>query len=86
MRINKVNLNLLIAFDVLITEQSVTRAGRKLCISQSAMSSALAQLREIFRDPLLIREGRGMRATVRAVELAPLISQILRQVEAVIAQ
>ena len=84
MNISRINLNLLVAFDALLSEQHVTRAGEKIHITQSAMSSALAQLRELFDDPLLIREGKSMQPTPRALALAPLIRQILKQIESTV--
>lgn len=64
------NANLLVAFDLLASERSVTRAAQRFGITQSAMSSALAQLRELFHDPLLVRVGNRMELTPRGVELA----------------
>ena len=58
-----VDLNLLVAFDALISERSVTQAARRLSIGQSAMSSTLARLRKLFDDPLLFRDGRTMTPT-----------------------
>lgn len=57
--IRKINLNLLVALDALLTEVHVSRAAEKVGIGQSAMSAALKQCREIFDDPLLSRGGRG---------------------------
>lgn len=77
-----VNLNLLVYLDALLTERSVTRAARRLGITQSAMSHNLRQLRDIFGDPLLVRGKGGMSPTPRAEELAvPLRSglQFLRR-------
>jgi len=71
--LTSLNLNLLVALDALLTERSVTRAGRKIGLAQSSMSHALASLRELFGDPLLVRSARGMVPTPRARELeAPL--------------
>lgn len=81
MNIKKMNLNLLIAFDALLTEKNVTQAGKKIYITQSAMSVALAQLRDLFNDPLLIRKGRVMKPTPKALALAPKVHEILRQIE-----
>lgn len=81
MNINRINLNLLIAFDALLSELNVTLAGQKIFITQSAMSSALAQLRALLNDPLLIREGKAMRPTPRALQLAPVIKKILQEIE-----
>lgn len=56
MDLHRINLNLLVALDALLLEQSVTLAAKKLFITQAAMSNNLQQLREIFKDDLLIRE------------------------------
>lgn len=66
-----INANLLVAMHALITEGSVTHAARRVGITQSAMSGALAQLRDLFDDPLLVRVGNRMQLTPRAEQLAP---------------
>lgn len=63
------DLNLLVALDVLLAEGSVARAAQRLGLSPSAMSRTLARLREATGDPLLVRSGRGLVPTPRAVEL-----------------
>lgn len=63
------DLNLLVALDVLLAEGSVARAARRLRLSPSAMSRTLARLREATGDPLLVRAGRGLVPTPRALEL-----------------
>lgn len=63
------DLNLLITLDVLLAEGSVARAARRLRLSPSAMSRALARLRETTGDPLLVRAGRGLVPTPRALAL-----------------
>jgi DNA-binding transcriptional LysR family regulator len=68
--LSQVNLNLMVALDALIAERSVTRAARRLGVSQSAMSHSLRQLREIFDDTLLVRGKGGMQPTPRALRLA----------------
>src|SRR5689334_13833472 len=70
MNISGVNLNLLVAFDALLSEHSVTRAAQRIGITQSAMSSALGQLRGLFDDPLFTRGAHGVTPTARALELA----------------
>ncbi len=67
--LRRADLNLLTVFATLMHERSVTRAGQKLFLSQSATSSALARLRELFQDELFIRAGRELEPTARAVEL-----------------
>ena len=70
MHFRGLDLNLLVALDALLAESSVSAAGRKLHLSQSAMSGALARLREHFGDPLLVQVGRRMQPTPHARELA----------------
>lgn len=81
MNIRKINLNLLVVLDALLSEGNVSRAARKIFITQPAMSNALNQLRDLFKDPLLVRSGRAMIPTPLAVEIAPKIKQILQQIE-----
>src|SRR5262245_28042057 len=66
-----IDLNLLRVLAVLLAERHVTRASRKLSMSQSATSHALARLRELFQDPLLVRSGRDLALTPRAMGLLP---------------
>lgn len=68
-RLQRLDLNLLLAFDVLIEECNVTRAAERLNVGQPAMSASLAKLRKILDDPLLVREGRQLRPTPVALEL-----------------
>jgi DNA-binding transcriptional LysR family regulator len=78
MNIAGLNLNLLPVLDALLTERSVSRAGSRLGLSQPAVSNALAQLRELLGDPLLVRKGAGMAPTERALALAgPLRAALL---------
>jgi DNA-binding transcriptional LysR family regulator len=78
MNILALNLNLLPVLDALLAERSVSRAGKRLGLSQPAVSNALAQLREILKDPLLVRKGTGMAPTERALALAgPLRAALL---------
>jgi DNA-binding transcriptional LysR family regulator len=72
------DLNLLIVLDVLLGEGSVARAARRLRLSPSAMSRALARLRETTGDPLLVRAGRGLVPTPRAVELREKVPQLVQ--------
>lgn len=81
MNLNKVDLNLLIYLDVLLREQNVTRAAQQIGISQPAMSNGLRRLRDLFKDPLLIRTSAGMTPTERATELEPLIRDVLTNIE-----
>lgn len=82
MRFNKLDLNLLVALDALLTEQSISRAAEKTHLSQPAMSNALARLREYFEDELLVQVGRRMEPTPRAQSLQDPVRDILVRVEA----
>jgi DNA-binding transcriptional LysR family regulator len=73
-----IDLHLLACFDALVSEGSVTRAAERMQLSQPAMSQTLNRLRELFRDPLLVRTGRGMVATPRALELRSVVRDTLR--------
>jgi DNA-binding transcriptional LysR family regulator len=76
-----VDLNLLTAFDALLVERNVTRAARRTGISQPAMSHALARLRVLLDDPILVRTAKGMVATARAEALEMPIRRALRDIE-----
>jgi DNA-binding transcriptional LysR family regulator len=76
------DLNLLFTLDVLLAEGSVARAGRRLHLSPSAMSRALARLREATGDPLLVRAGRGLVPSPRALELRERVRQLVHDAEA----
>ncbi|TCB78211.1 LysR family transcriptional regulator [Acinetobacter sp. ANC 4173] len=75
------DFNLLKAMDILLEECSVTRAADRLFITQPAMSSILARLRESFDDPLFVRSQRGIVPTPRALELINPIKQVLGQID-----
>lgn len=81
MNISKVDLNLLVYLDVLLREGSVTRAANQLSITQPAMSNGLKRLRDLFKDPLLVRTSDGMTPTKRALELQPVIRDVLSKLE-----
>ena len=78
------DFNLLVSLDVLLAEGNVTRAAQRLRLSPSAMSRALARLRETTGDPLLVRAGRGLVPTPRALELRERVSQLVQDGEAVL--
>lgn len=84
MRLRSIDLNLLVALDALLEERHVSRAARRVGLSQPAMSNALARLRAAFGDDLLVRTPRGMEPTARGLELADQVRQVLRQVERVL--
>ena len=78
------DLNLLVTLDVLLAEGSVARAARRLRLSPSAMSRALARLRTATGDPLLVRAGRNLVPTPRALELRERVGQLVQDCEAVL--
>jgi DNA-binding transcriptional LysR family regulator len=69
-RLGAIDLNLLVVFDAILMERSVTRAGLRLGLSQPAISHALTRLRHMLRDELFIRSPNGMIPTPRAEQLA----------------
>jgi DNA-binding transcriptional LysR family regulator len=81
-----VDLNLFVVLDAVLREGSVTAAARRLHVTQSAVSNALARLRALVGDPLLVRRGRGLVATPLAGELAPRIAQALAQLAGTLTQ
>lgn len=81
MKLHQLDLNLLLAFDALMTCRHVTRAAGQLFISQPAMSHALNRLREQFGDPLLVKTPQGMQPTARALKLHAGIQQALYLLE-----
>lgn len=78
------DLNLLITLDVLLSEGSVAKAARRLRLSPSAMSRALARLRESIGDPLLVRAGRVLVPTPRALELRDRVHQLVQEATSVL--
>src|SRR6201995_2232835 len=78
------DLNLLVTLDVLLAEGSVARAARRLRLSPSAMSRSLARLRATTGDPLLVRAGRGLVPTPRALELRERVGQLVQAGAAVL--
>src|SRR5215813_10101568 len=78
------DFNLLVTLDVLLEEGSVAGAARRLRLSPSAMSRALARLRETTGDPLLVRAGRNLVPTPRAIELRDRVSQLVQDGESVL--
>ena len=84
--LSRLDLNLLVAFDALLTERSVTRAAARIGLGQSAMSHNLARLRTLFGDELLTRGAEGMRPTPRALALADPVRVTLSQIQAAVLQ
>lgn len=86
MRFKGLDLNLLLALDVLLEERSVTRAAGRLNLSQPAVSAALSRLRDFFGDALLVPQGRRMIPTPEALALQPELKAVLGSVEELIAR
>jgi len=82
----KVDLNLLVALDALLAERNVTRAARRLGLSQPALSAQLARLRDLLDDPLFLPAQRGVTLTARAIELEVPVRQALDQARNALAQ
>jgi DNA-binding transcriptional LysR family regulator len=84
--LDRFDLNLLVAFEALMTEGQVTRAARRLHITQPALSGALARLRAVFGDQLFVKDGKSMRPTLRARELEAPIREALEKVRQAIGR
>jgi DNA-binding transcriptional LysR family regulator len=80
-----IDLNLLRIFDILYDERNVTRAAARLFLTQSAVSHALARLREVLGDPLFVRIPSGLLPTERAHQLAPRLRVALAEIRSVVA-
>jgi DNA-binding transcriptional LysR family regulator len=80
-KLNRIDLNLLVYLDALLRERNVTQAANQLNLSQPAMSNGLRRLRELFDDPLLVRTSEGMTPTERALELEPVVREVLSKVD-----
>lgn len=85
MRFKRLDLNLLVVLDALLRERSVSRAARKLNLSQPAVSSALNRLREYFNDEILVVHGKRMVPTAHAQSIEPQVVQALADIEALIS-
>jgi DNA-binding transcriptional LysR family regulator len=79
--LRKIDLNLLVVFEALMAERSVTKAAERIGRTQSAVSHALARLREQLDDPLLVKVGRGMEPSPAALKLSEQVHRILRDIE-----
>lgn len=84
MRFDRLDLNLLVAFDALMQERSVSLAAERMNLSQSAMSGSLRRLREFFEDPLFVQVGREMVPTTRAFDLSGNVQQVLSHIRSTI--
>ena len=82
---SRLDLNLLVALDALLAERNVTRAARRLHLSQPALSAQLQRLRDLLGDPLLVPAQRGMTPTKRALELQAPLHEALEGVRAALA-
>ncbi len=80
MDLHEIDLNLLVHLDALLAERHVTRASKRVGLSQSAMSRALGRLRELFDDDLLIKTSGGMDPTPLALKLAPRVRRVLDEI------
>lgn len=80
--LNRLDLNLLKVFDAIYEDRNLVLAGRRLNLSQSAVSHALGRLRELLGDELFLRTGRGMAPTARANAMAPALRECLRRIDA----
>lgn len=78
--LNRIDLNLLTVFSALLEERSVSRAAAKLHVTQPAISNALARLRDLIGDPLLIKTKKGMEPTERALELQAPVRAALEKI------
>jgi DNA-binding transcriptional LysR family regulator len=83
-QLHRLDLNLLLAFDALIAECNVTRAAERMSVSQPAMSASLARLRKFFGDPLLVRQGKFLVPTTRALGLIEPIREALDTIESTV--
>ncbi|WP_390959207.1 LysR substrate-binding domain-containing protein [Pseudomonas moorei] len=83
--LRRIDLNLLVILDALLSEQHVTRAAERLHLSQPAVSHALARLRDLLGDPLLVRAGASLVPTSRALELMAPLAEALAQVQSLLA-
>jgi DNA-binding transcriptional LysR family regulator len=80
--LRRVDLNLLVVFETLMTERHVGRAAQRLNVGQSAVSHALARLRDLFGDPLFVRHPKGIEPTKRSLALGPRIADVLNRTRA----
>ena len=84
--LSRLDLNLLVAFDALLAERSVTKAAKRIGLGQSAMSHNLARLRRLFGDELFTRGADGMRPTPRALALADPVRTALGKIQSAVLQ
>ncbi len=77
----KLDLNLVSVLDAVLRERNLTRAGERIGMTPPAVAAALGRLREIYDDPLLVKDGRGFRLTERAQRLAPIMAEAVAEAE-----
>ncbi len=85
MKLSSIDLNLLVALEALLVEASVTKAAARLHLTQSATSHTLTRLREVLNDPVLVRQGRGMVLTPRAIEIKKRLPELLVDIDRLIS-
>lgn len=85
MSLSSLDLNLLLVLDTVLSERSVARAAKRLHVTPSAISNALARLRTALGDPLVTRHGRGIVPTPRAAELAPALARVMTELDRVLS-
>ncbi|WP_157264304.1 LysR family transcriptional regulator [Azohydromonas aeria] len=81
MNLDRIDLNLIRVLDVILEERNLARAGLRLHLSQSAVSHALARMREAIGDELFVRTGKGLEPTARALAMAPLLREALTRIK-----
>lgn len=86
MSLSSLDLNLLLVLDTVLAERNVARAARRLHVTPSAISNALARLRVALGDPLVTRQGRGVVPTPRAAELAPALARVMADLDRVVSR
>lgn len=79
--LRRIDVNLLVTLQALLLEKHISRAAARLHRSQPAVSHALAHLRRVFNDPLLVRSGKHLELSAKARELLPTLSEALEQLE-----
>ncbi len=86
MNLREVDLNFLVIFEAIYQERNQSRAGKRLNMSQPAVSYSLNKLRSIFSDQLFVKTAEGMQPTQRAEELAPLIHGVINQLKSIYSE
>src|SRR5689334_24895874 len=81
MNLSAIDLNLFLVLHAVLEERSATKAARRLNVTQSAVSNARARLRDVLGDPLVVRSGRGLVPTPRAIEIQPRLQEVATRLE-----